>query len=167
MCHQHRQIAKIASYQPPMLLHIKHYNDLTVDELHDILQLRAEIFVVEQNCPYQDIDGADRHAWHLWLADDNGMQAYVRVLPAGAKLKDASIGRVVSRIRHQGLASLLIAEGIKLAKQKLQPDCISLEAQVYARSLYEKAGFRQASEPFLEDGIPHILMTLHLCEQDK
>jgi len=145
-----------------MKLVIKHYRELTLDELHDIYRLRVAVFVVEQNCPYQELDGNDKVAYHLWLEDAEGIHAYLRVLPPHVTFEDASIGRVVSVRRHQGLASRLIQEGIRIAKEQFGANSITIEAQVYARSLYEKAGFVQVSDEFLEDGIPHIKMTLRI-----
>ena len=84
-----------------MELVIKHFSELTLEELHDILKLRTEIFIVEQNCPYQDIDGADKVAYHLYLKENNEILAYLRVLPEGATYKEASIGRVVSARRRE------------------------------------------------------------------
>ncbi len=144
-----------------MKLQMKHYQDLTLDELHDIYRLRVAVFVVEQNCPYQEIDGKDKTAWHLWLEDDAGLMfAYLRVLPPGVSFDDASIGRVICTKRRQGWATILMKEGIRVAKEKFGAGKITIEAQVYARTLYEKVGFVQTSEEFLEDGIPHIKMTL-------
>ncbi len=143
-----------------MKLAIKHFQDLTLNELHDIYRLRVAVFVVEQDCPYQEVDGHDKTAWHAWLYDDEGIQAYLRVLPPGETFSDASIGRVISIKRRQGLATKLIEEGIKLAREKFNAERITIEAQVYARSLYEKMGFCQSSDEFMEDGIPHIKMTL-------
>ena len=143
-----------------MELKVKHYNELTLDELHDIYRFRVAVFVVEQNCPYQEIDGNDKVAWHMWLEDKGEMIAYLRVLPAGTTFEDVAIGRMICTRRRQGWATLLLQEGIKLAVEKFHADKISLEAQVYARGLYEKVGFVQTSEEFLEDGIPHIKMTL-------
>ena len=139
----------------------RHYDELTADELYDILRLRSAVFVVEQNCVYQDLDGKDKASYHLWLRDDGGeIVAYVRVLPQGISFDDAaSIGRVVCIKRRRGYATMLIREGIRLAQEKFSARRISIEAQLYARSLYEKLGFVQVSDEFLEDGIPHIKMT--------
>ncbi len=145
-----------------MELVIKHFNELTAFELHEILRIRSQVFVVEQDCVYQDVDGKDLGAYHLYLKDDEGIQACLRVLDKGVSFEDAAIGRVVSIKRRAGLASQLLREGIRVAREKFGADSISLEAQVYARSLYEKQGFRQTSEEFLEDGIPHIKMTLEM-----
>ena len=143
-----------------MELTVKHFRELTTEELYDIYRLRAAVFVVEQNCVYQDVDDADKTAYHLWLSDEDGIQAYLRVLQKGARFEDVSIGRVIAVKRRRGLGSRILAAGIQAAKEKFQAKRIVLEAQVYARKLYENAGFVQTSGEFLEDGIPHIQMTL-------
>lgn len=150
-----------------MELVVKHFSELTAFELHEILRIRSQVFVVEQNCVYQDVDGKDTDAWHLYLKDENGIQACLRVLDKGVSFEEAAIGRVVSLKRREGLASRLLQEGIRVAREKFGAERISLEAQVYARSLYEKQGFRQTSEEFLEDGIPHIKMTLRLDDSKE
>ena len=143
-----------------MQLIVKHFQELSLEELHDIYRLRVAVFVVEQDCPYQEIDGKDKDAYHIWLSDEESIQAYLRVLPPGISFPEASLGRVVSIRRRQGLATQLLREGIRVAKDHYHADKIAIEAQVYARRLYEKLGFVQTSEEFLEDGIPHIRMTL-------
>lgn len=147
-----------------MELVIKHFRELTAEELFDIYKLRVSVFVVEQNCPYQEVDSADRLAYHIWLKDRDGIQAYLRVLPKGATFEDVSIGRVIAVKRRCGLGSKILAAGVQTAKEKFQAERIVIEAQTYARKLYENAGFVQSSEEFLEDGIPHIQMT---WERDK
>lgn len=149
-----------------MQLIIRHFRDLTADELLDLAKLRISVFVVEQKCPYQEMDEYDRDAWHIWLADENGIQAYLRVLPPGKAFPDAAIGRVIAVKRHCGLASRLLQEGIRLARAVCRADAVQLEAQTYARGLYEKAGFRQVSGEFLEDGIPHIRMRLDFTDRE-
>lgn len=145
-----------------MELTVKHFRELTAEELYDIYRLRAAVFVVEQNCVYQDVDDADKTAYHLWLSDEDGIQAYLRVLQNGARFEDVSIGRVIAVKRRRGLGSRILAAGIQTAKEKFQAKRIVIEAQIYARKLYENAGFVQTSGEFLEDGIPHIQMTLEL-----
>ena len=141
-----------------MELILKHFRELTLDELADIYRLRVSVFVVEQNCPYQEIDAADKTAYHRYLKDEDGIQAYARVLPPGTTFETCSIGRVLSKKRRCGLGTQIVNAAIAAAKEKFSADIITIEAQVYARSLYEKAGFIQISDEFLEDGIPHILM---------
>ena len=134
------------------------FDELSAAELHKIYSLRCAVFVVEQNCPYQDIDEHDRRALHLWLAEDGEMLAYLRVLPAGEAFEEPSLGRVIAVKRRQGLGSRIVAEGIRTARERFGAESIRIEAQTYARRLYEKLGFIQVSEEFLEDGIPHIQM---------
>ena len=141
-----------------MELVIKQFDELTNEELYEILKLRSQVFVVEQNCIYQDIDDRDRDAVHLFYRDEDGIQSYLRVMDKSAHNKQLTIGRVVSRKRRSGLATALLKEGIRLAEDRFGAESIYIEAQVYARSLYEKVGFKQTSEEFLEDGIPHIKM---------
>ena len=145
-----------------MELVIKHFDELSTQELFEIFKLRVSVFVVEQNCPYQEVDDADKNAYHVYLKDDTGIQAYLRVLPKGVTFDEISIGRVIAVKRRRGLGSLILSEGIKVVKERLGAESIVIEAQVYARELYEKAGFVQSSSEFLEDGIPHIKMTLQL-----
>ena len=141
-----------------MELVVKHFRELTVEELVDIYKLRVSVFVVEQKCPYQEVDDADKVAYHIWLRDENGIQAYARALPQGTTFPTTSIGRVIAVKRRCGLGSKIVEAAVNVAKEKFHADKITIEAQVYARGLYEKAGFVQVSEPFLEDGIPHIRM---------
>lgn len=142
-----------------MELVIKHFSELTTEELMEIYKLRIAVFVVEQNCPYQDIDGMDPYAYHVYLKDEDGIQAYLRVLPQGTRYADASLGRVISVKRRCGLATKILQEGIALAREKFGAKRLILGAQTYARGLYEKVGFVQSSGEYLEDGIPHIHMT--------
>lgn len=141
-----------------MELICKHFTQLTRDELFQIYKLRVAVFIVEQQCAYPEIDDADQVAWHLWLQDGDGIAAYLRVLPPGATFDTASIGRVIAVKRRQGLGSRIVAEGIRAARERFGAQTIIIEAQTYARALYERAGFVQTSEEFLEDGIPHIRM---------
>lgn len=143
-----------------MELVVKRFSELTLEELVDLYKLRVSVFVVEQNCPYQEVDDADKVAYHLWLKDADGIEAYARALPQGTTFPEAAIGRVIAVKRRCGLGSQIVNAAIAVAKEKFGADKITIEAQVYARSLYEKAGFRQISEPFLDAGIPHIKMQL-------
>lgn len=145
-----------------MDLIIKYFDELTNEELLDIFKLRISVFVVEQNCPYQEIDDADKVAYHIYLKDDNGIQAYLRVLPKGVLHKEVSLGRVIAVKRRCGLGSKIISAGIKAAKDFFNADTIEIEAQVYAQKFYENSGFIRVSEEFLVDGIPHIKMILKL-----
>ena len=137
---------------------VRHFDELTTRELFDLYKLRVSVFVVEQNCPYQEVDDADRVSYHVWLRDEDGIAAYLRVIPAGVSFEDVSIGRVIAVRRRCGLGTRIVEEGIRVAREKLRAQRITIEAQTYARALYEKLGFRQTSAEFLEDGIPHIRM---------
>ena len=141
-----------------MELVVKHFDELTARELFDLYKLRVSVFVVEQSCPYQEVDDADRVSYHVWLRDGDGIAAYLRVIPAGVSFEDVSIGRVIAVRRRCGLGTRIAAEGLCVAQQRLGAQRVTIEAQTYARTLYEKLGFRQTSAEFLEDGIPHIRM---------
>lgn len=152
-----REMEKEKEYK----LNIKHFSELTVPELYEILKVRVNVFVVEQNCPYSELDDKDLNAYHLWLSDEKDeIKAYLRVLDKGVSFSEAAIGRVLSLERRKGLASRLMKAGIKTAYEKFEADEIKLEAQVYAKALYEKLGFEVTSDEFLEDGIPHVEMLL-------
>lgn len=149
-----------------MELVIKHFNELTIDELYEILRIRAEIFVVEQDAAYQDLDCLDQHSVHLYLKDEDGIQAYLRVIEPGRKHENAMISRVVSRKRRCGLATRLLKAGIEVAQKEYGADRIKISAQVYAIPLYEGVGFRVTNdEVYLEDGLPHKEMKWFAEEQ--
>lgn len=141
-----------------MQLIIKHFNELTADELYDILAARAEVFVVEQNCAYQDLDGIDKNAYHLYYKENGKIVAYLRVIDKGERLDEVSIGRVISLKRRCGLGSALMREGLRVAKEKFGATKVKIGAQLYAKPFYESVGFKQISGEYLEDGIPHIYM---------
>lgn len=143
-----------------MELFVKTLHELTPEELFEIYKLRVSVFVVEQKCPYQEVDDADKVAYHVWMKDEDGIQAYLRVLPKGVTFDECSIGRVIAVKRRCGLGTKILDAGIQVAKEKLHAESLTIEAQVYARKLYENAGFVQVSDKFLEDGIPHIKMRL-------
>lgn len=145
-----------------MELVIKRFEELTTEELYEIFRLRVAVFVVEQQCVYQEVDGKDRRAYHVFLREDGEILAYLRVLEAGVSFDEVSIGRVIAVRRRCGLGSRILAAGIEVAKSKLNAKAIRIEAQTYARGLYEKLGFVQTSEEFLDDGIPHIEMLLEI-----
>ena len=142
-----------------LVLHKKLFREMTVDELYELLRVRAEVFVVEQDCVYQDLDGDDQVSVHLWLTDGGKVVALCRVCPAGTHMEEVSIGRVITTERGKGYGKLIMLEGIKVAQEHFNAKRIDIEAQEYARGFYEQVGFRQSSEPFMLDGIPHIRMT--------
>lgn len=145
-----------------MKLNIKMFDELTTKELYEILKLRAQVFVVEQNCNYLDLDDADVGACHVFYTDDDGIQAYLRVLDRGVMSEEVRIGRVISKKRRCGIGTSLVKEGIKAAIEKFGADKIFVEAQVYVKDMYAKLGFKQTSGEFLDVGIPHVKMILDI-----
>ena len=145
----------------------KRFEELTLDELYAILKNRIDVFVVEQQCPYPEIDGKDKQAWHVMLMEGNEILAYLRVLEAGVSFDHVSIGRVLSTKRRSGYGRILLKEGIRIAFEELKAKEIWIEAQSYAKNFYANEGFKQTSEEFLEDGIPHIRMVLELPKRDE
>lgn len=137
---------------------VKYFDELTVDELYEIMQARAEVFVVEQNCAYQDLDDVDKEAYHVWLKENGKLVAYLRVVDKGKRLDEVSLGRVISLKRRCGLGSRLMQLGLRVAKEKFGAKKIMIGAQVQAQPFYESVGFCQISGEYLEDGIPHIYM---------
>lgn len=141
-----------------MELIIKKFNELTTTELYEILRLRSSVFVVEQSCAYQDIDGLDQGAVHMWLRDENGIAAYLRILPPGVRFEDPALGRVISVRRRSGVGTRLMREGLEAVQRIYGANSVTIEAQAYAKPFYENIGFKKISDEFDEDGIPHILM---------
>lgn len=141
-----------------MELKVKTFAQLSNTELYAILKLRVDVFVVEQACPYPEIDGRDEGSLHVWLEEDGEILAYLRVLDRGVESEYVAIGRVIAARRRQGLGSEIMKAGIRVAQEHFHADAIYLEGQVYAQGFYENLGFRQISEPYLEDNIPHIKM---------
>ena len=124
-----------------MELFVKHFSELTAQELYEIYRLRVSVFVVEQKCCYQEVDDADKDAYHVWLWDKDGIEAYARVLPRGATFQEVSIGRVIAVKRRCGLGKQIVAAAIDTAKEKLHADRITIEAQTYVKKMYEDFGF--------------------------
>ncbi len=138
----------------------KRFEELTLTELYEILKLRVNVFVVEQNCPYPELDDRDQKAIHLWFEEDGRILVYLRVMDRGVENERVSMGRFVSAERRKGLGEKLLLKGIRCAREAFSADEIYIEAQVYVKHLYERNGFIQVSDEFLEDGIPHIKMIL-------
>ncbi|MDO5115642.1 MAG: GNAT family N-acetyltransferase [Synergistaceae bacterium] len=141
---------------------IKRFDELTVYELYEIMKLRVDVFIVEQNCPYADLDGVDLTALHVFLKDDDGIEAYLRIIPNKITGECVWIGRVIARKRRCGIGTQVLDAGIEAAKKYFHTNEIRINAQVYARKFYERVGFVQTTDEFLEDDIPHIGMTLKL-----
>ena len=140
----------------------KTFDELNSYELYAIMQLRMAVFVVEQNCSYQDADNKDFRAHHLMAWDEDRLVAYARLLPPGISYEESSIGRVVSSpsVRRTGIGKILMNKSIETL-QSLYPGIpIRIGAQLYLKDFYESFSFKQTSETYLEDGIPHIEMLL-------
>lgn len=142
-----------------MDLQIKTFNQLTTTELYEIIRTREAVFIVEQNCPYPEVDGKDYDAVHLFYRDASGrVTAFLRLYYKEDEPGTVQIGRVVTAIRGVGLGRKILQEGIDYAIREMGAEQLYIEAQVYAKEFYEKEGFTVTSEPFLEDGIPHVQM---------
>lgn len=142
---------------------IYEFNQLTTDQLYELIKFRVDIFVVEQKCPYPELDDKDRHAEtrHLAGYDDSGILiAYARLLPSGVSYTDVSIGRfaVSESVRHQGIGSELLEKSLQEIEQHWPDTAVRISAQEYLSGFYEKYNFEKVSEAYLEDGIPHIEM---------
>jgi len=145
-----------------MKFEFKHFSELTTDELYEILQLRSEVFVVEQNCVYNDLDGHDKEAIHQFLRKDGVMVACSRLLKPGSRFNDCSIGRVVVKEseRGTGLGIQMMEEAKAFILKEWKADKIKISAQKYLQKFYEDLGFVVITEEYLEDGIPHFGMLL-------
>lgn len=145
-----------AMTSPGIKVSEKRFDELTVNELYGALRLRSEVFVVEQCCPYQDLDGLDQHSSHLFLGEEEHLLAYARWYR-----KDGVtwLGRIITaaKARGNGTGSRLMNEAI----QRIGSGEIRMHAQAHLDRFYERFGFEREGEPFLEDGIPHVLMIRH------
>ena len=139
---------------------IKKFDRLTPREVYEILKIRTAVFVVEQECPYQEVDGTDYDSLHVWLEEDDEIVAYLRVFERDAENGTVQIGRVLSKRRGEGLGAKVMGYGIEAAQLEMGAKAIFIEAQTYALDFYKKFGFVPCGEEFLEDGIPHTPMTL-------
>ncbi|MEY8876541.1 MAG: GNAT family N-acetyltransferase [Leptothrix sp. (in: b-proteobacteria)] len=140
------------------------YEGLSLDDLHDALQLRCQVFIVEQE-PYQDVDGLDRHCWHLIGRAASGEQAgavlaYARVVDAGFKYAEPSLGRVVTpaSMRGTGVGDTLVAQALQRADAAWPGHVNRISAQAHLHRFYGRHGYRAVGETYLEDNIPHIEM---------
>ena len=146
---------------PPVLdWKLAAFDALTVPELYAMLQLRSEVFVVEQNCIFQDMDGADDQAVHLLGSANGQLVAYARLFPAGIKFAEASIGRVITRAsaRGSGLGHVLIQKAIAAVHSQWGMQPIRIGAQARLKAYYSQHGFFDVGAPYIEDGIDHIEM---------
>ncbi|KGL62428.1 GNAT family N-acetyltransferase [Polaribacter sp. Hel1_85] len=139
---------------------IKTFSELTTDQLYAILQLRSEVFVVEQDCVYQDVDYKDQKSLHVFGFKNDKIVAYTRIFKPGDYFENASIGRVVvaASERKYGFGHDLMKISIEAIKIHFKVDKITISAQKYLKKFYESHNFIQVGEEYLEDGIPHIRM---------
>ncbi|NQV70654.1 MAG: GNAT family N-acetyltransferase [Pseudohongiella sp.] len=138
------------------------FEELQAQPLYQILQLRAEAFVVEQECIYQDMDDYDQQAHHLTACSEDALLCYSRLLPPGLKYAGPSIGRVITRhsVRGEGFGKLLMQRSIDSCHERWPGQTIFISAQQQLELFYSSLGFSTQSEPYREDGIPHIQMLL-------
>ena len=143
-----------------MEFQIKRFNELSINELYELLKLRAEVFVVEQNCVYQDVDGKDEKAIHVLGYFEGNLAAYTRIFDKGHYFDEASIGRVVTAPKYRSMkfGHNLMQVSIDAVEENFKERAITISAQEYLKKFYESHGFVQTSEMYLEDDIPHIQM---------
>ncbi|NJP38534.1 GNAT family N-acetyltransferase [Alkalicoccus luteus] len=143
------------------------FQEFSADQLYRILQLRTEVFVVEQACAYLEVDGKDKEALHLTGIANGQIEAYARLLPPGTAYEEASIGRVIVRkeYRGTGLGRELLTKSLEGVYQHFNVDRIKIQAQEYALPFYKKAGFVSITEPYDDDGILHVDMVHHKKEK--
>ncbi len=140
--------------------HLKRFNELTINEIYEILRLRNEVFVVEQTCAYQECDGKDINSYHLYSEENGQIISYLRIIEKGVSYDEVSIGRVLVRknYRGQGISREMMLKAIKFIEQTLSEEEIRIQAQAYLAEFYKSFGFNEISAEYLEDGIPHIDM---------
>jgi len=145
-----------------MTIEVKKFEALSVDEFYAILQLRADVFVVEQRCAYQDLDGKDQKALHIIGTKNTKVVAYTRIFKPGGNTLKCIIGRVVVRDseRSHGYGRMIMRASIEAVNSYFKDTTVQLSAQSYLRKFYKSLGFREVGEEYLEDGIPHIKMIL-------
>lgn len=139
----------------------KKFNELTLEELYEILKLRSEVFVVEQKCIYNDIDGKDLTSSHIMIKENGKIKAYLRALQPGVSYEDASLGRVLVSpdARGKGYAKAIVTKGVEYILNNFNTTKITIGAQEYLKNFYSEIGFKPISEVYDEDGIPHLDMT--------
>lgn len=140
--------------------HFKKFDELNSTELYKILQLRINVFIVEQNCPYEECDDKDLKSKHLWCEFNNQIVAYCRILPHGISYQEPSIGRVVThpQFRDKKLGHKLMRHSLEIIQNHFHTNEVRISAQAHLKNFYENHGFKQVSDQYLEDHIPHIEM---------
>jgi ElaA protein len=139
---------------------VKKFNELASDEIYKILKLRNEVFIVEQNCAFQDCDDKDQNSYHLFLEDNEDIVAYLRILEKGISYNEISIGRVLiqKEYRKKGIAREMMLRAINFIQDNLNEKSIRISAQSYLVDFYKSLGFKEVSDLYYEDNIPHIEM---------
>ncbi|MCI5059081.1 MAG: GNAT family N-acetyltransferase [Flavobacteriales bacterium] len=147
---------------PNVEWHIYKFEELKVTDLYNICALRNEVFVVEQNCIYQDLDGKDHGQDHILCMENKSLAGYARIIAPNVIYKDPSIGRIVVKesYRKLGLGRTLVEKSINHIHNKFGNIPIRISAQVYLNNFYSELGFKKVGEQYLEDGIPHVEMIL-------
>lgn len=145
----------------------KGFYELEHDEVYLIYKARCDVFVVEQNCPYPEVDEFDKICRHIALIENGVLLSYCRLLPENSRFSEASIGRVLATVRRRGYASEVVREALRVAFDEWRTASLILDAQTYAIEFYEKLGFRVSSGEFLEDGLPHVQMRQTGAEYGK
>lgn len=140
--------------------HFKTFNQLTNKELYEIIRLRLQVFVVEQNAPYQDTDRKDYESFHIFGVLQDEIVAYARLIPAGISYQEPCLGRVVTakNVRRDGYGRTVVFLGLEAMKTQFGTSSCRISAQLYLKEFYESFGFKQVSEVYLEDDLPHIEM---------
>ncbi|MBT8236393.1 MAG: GNAT family N-acetyltransferase [Bacteroidia bacterium] len=143
-----------------MEITVKSFEELSKDELYELLSVRTEIFVVEQECPYQEVDFKDQIALHVLGRHKGKLVAYSRIFKEGDYMQEACIGRVLVTKEHResGLGYVIMKASMNAIKTSFHTNTMVVSAQKYLRKFYNELGFKEIGEPYLEDGIPHIKM---------
>ena len=144
---------------------VKSFQELSLEEFHDIIALRIQIFIIEQNCPYQEVDGKDKLAHHLFFKNEmDEIIAVTRILPQGISYEEVAIGRVVVHedYRGTGLGSQLMSDSMNFVRDKYGEVPVRLSAQKHLENYYGNHGFKSTGKEYLEDGIPHVEMLYNI-----
>ncbi|MCA1054054.1 GNAT family N-acetyltransferase [Rossellomorea aquimaris] len=151
-----------------MTWNLKRFDELSTIELYSILKERTDVFVVEQECPYPEIDGKDLKSYHLYKEENGEVVAYSRLLPPGVSYEEASIGRILVKRSHRGkgIATELLRRSLAFIHDEMGESTVKIQAQEYLRDFYGSFGFQAVTETYLDDGIPHIDMVLEKSSVD-
>ena len=144
---------------------VKSFQELSLEVFHDIIALRIQIFIIEQNCPYQEVDGKDKLAHHLFFKNEmDEIIAVTRILPQGISYEEVAIGRVVvhEEYRGTGLGNQLMADSMNFVRDKYGEVPVRLSAQKHLENYYGNHGFKSTGKEYLEDGIPHVEMLCNI-----